>query len=233
MNKLRFIAFDFDGTLMDSADAIVVGVKACWAACGFPEPEDDQVRRIIGLPWEESVEALIPGAGAKEVAQIKEYHADIAAGKRTRHMVPETLFPGAAEMLSTLDSEDYLLGIVTSRGSSRLYDMLEEHRIHHHFVTIKTVDHGPGKPNPYLLREAMKEAGVDAADTIMVGDTVFDIQMACNAGTASIGVSWGVHEPDELTDAGAHHVADEFHDIPPVIGSLIGKPPAAGSSKKS
>jgi phosphoglycolate phosphatase len=55
----------------------------------------------------------------------------------------------------------------------------------------------------------------------MIGDTTFDILMACNAGTASIGVSWGVHEPDELRDAGAHRVAETMEELPPVIDRLI------------
>ena len=72
-DPLRFAAFDLDGTLIDSAATIVEGVLACWAACGFPEPDRDAVRRVIGLPWEESIQALMPGSGEAELAAIRAY----------------------------------------------------------------------------------------------------------------------------------------------------------------
>ena len=61
---LRVVAFDLDGTLLDSANSIVNGVINCWVACGFPVPDKKHIRRIIGLPWEESIKELLPEAGA-------------------------------------------------------------------------------------------------------------------------------------------------------------------------
>ncbi len=219
-SPLRFAAFDLDGTLIDSVASIVAGVLACWSACDFPDPDPIHVKRIIGLPWEESVLALLPDAGETEFAMIRDYHEDVRLGVRTRPPVVENTFDGAHDVLDVLENAGYLLGVVTSRNSRRLEELLEKNGFAGRFVTFKTADMGPGKPDPHLLIEAMGELGVDPANTVMVGDTTFDIQMAERAGAASVGVSWGVHEIEELHAAGARHVVEEFHEIPPVVDML-------------
>lgn len=216
-DPLRFAAFDFDGTLVDSAQSIVDGVSACWVACGFPEPDPEAVRRIIGLPWEESIRTLLPGAGDREFAMIRGYHDEVARGVRQRPATSEDLFPGVLETLDLLEAAGFVLGIVTSRNTRRLVHLLEKHGIAHRFVTVRTPDHGPGKPAPDLLFQAMAEVGAEKARTVMIGDTTFDILMACNAGTASVGVSWGVHPSDELLEAGAGCIIDAFHELPDAI----------------
>ena len=132
----RFAAFDLDGTLIDSAATIIEGVLACWAACGFAEPDSKAVRRVIGLPWEESIRELIPGAGETEFAAIRNYHDEVRRGVRTRPAAGISPFPGAHEVLDHLDAEGYLLGIVTSRSSHRLHDLLDEHGLAGRFQTF-------------------------------------------------------------------------------------------------
>ena len=217
---LRLAAFDLDGTLLDSANSIVSGVMACWEACGYPLPEPDHVRRIIGLPWEESVQLLLPGAGEAEFAEIRAYHDAVAQGKRPKPSREQTLFPGVIQMLDAVEEAGYLLAIITSRSGGRLTELLEAQNIAKRFISLKTTDNGPGKPNPHLMLQTLNETGVDKRDAVMIGDTTYDILMACSAGTASIGVSWGVHEPDELRDAGAHHVAETMVELLPFIDRL-------------
>ena len=219
-SRLRLAVFDLDGTLLDSAASIVAGVMACWEVCGFPMPEPDRVRRIIGLPWDESVRTLLPGAGAAEFARIRAYYDAVAHGERTRPPREQALFPGVPEMLDAVAASGYLLAIITSRSSNRLHELLEEQGIGHRFVSLKTTDHGPGKPNPHLMLQTLSEIGVDRGDAVMVGDTTFDILMARNAGTAAVGVSWGVHEPHELREAGAHHVVEALQEILPTLELL-------------
>ncbi len=215
--NIRFAAFDLDGTLLDSAASIVEGVCACWEACGFPMPDTDAVRRIIGLPWEESVIALLPDAGPSEFERIRAYYEDVRLGRRSRPARRETLFPGARETLRALEEDDYVLGIVTSRSGGRLFDLLEAHQISDHFCVVKTADMGPGKPAPYLLLQAMADVGAAAAETVMIGDTTFDVEMAINAGAGAVGVNWGVHAVAELQAAGAHRIVTAFAEIQPTV----------------
>ena len=222
-DRLRLAVFDLDGTLIDSASSIVEGITTCWEACGFPVLDPAQARRVIGLPWEESIRVLLPGSGTQELAQIRAYYDEVAQGRRPPPPRREAAFPGACETLAALADIGTLLAIVTSRGNHRVHDILASCGMSDHFLTVKTVDHGPGKPNPYLLLQAMAELGARPEQTVMLGDTTYDILMARNAGTAAVGVSWGVHEAHELTTAGAHRVVERFDEIPPIVQALTGE----------
>ena len=222
-DPLRLAAFDLDGTLLDSASSIVAGVVDCWEACGFPPPDPESVRRIIGLPWEESISALLPGSGPEEMAMIRDYHDQVARGERQRRVPRQALFDGIPELLDGLEEQGYLLAIITSRSSHRLHELLEKEGIGNRFVSLKTTDHGPGKPSPDLMLQTLAETGIEARDAVMIGDTTFDVLMAWSAGTSAIGVSWGVHKPHELRDAGAHHVAEAIHELPAAIDRLTAR----------
>jgi phosphoglycolate phosphatase len=215
--------FDLDGTLIDSAASIVDGITACWEACGFPELDPAHARRVIGLPWDRSMQVLLPGSGDRELGLVRAYYEDVMAGRRVPPPRREPAFPGACETIAALAEAGFLLAIVTSRGSHRVHDILSTCGIAERFLTVKTVDHGPGKPNPYLLLQAMSEAGVSPDQTVMVGDTTYDVLMARAAGAPAVGVSWGVHDAGELVAAGAHRVVDRFEEIPPIVRALTGE----------
>ena len=206
-------AFDLDGTLLDSAGQIVERVIACWEACGFPAPDPVLAKRIIGLPWKESVLALLPDAGPEEFEKIRRYYDDVREGRRAASPLSETLFDGARATLEDLHGRGYALAIVTSRTGDRLAELLRDHGIDEFFLACKTADMGPAKPDPYLLRAAMFDAGASPATTMMIGDTTYDIEMAVSAGARAVGVSWGVHRADELRTAGAHRIADSFDEV--------------------
>ena len=224
-------AFDLDGTLLDSAGSIVERVIACWEACGFPPPDPVLARRIIGLPWKESVLTLLPDAGPKEFAQIRAFYDDVREGRRAAPPVSEALFEGARGTLEYLRDRGFALAIVTSRNSDRLEELLGEHGIGEFFFACKTADQGPAKPDPYLLKAAMAEVGADAADTVMIGDTTFDIEMAVNAGARAVGVSWGVHEVEELQTAGAHRIVRSFAEVRDAAFAMTGNGPGGPSSR--
>ena len=173
------------------------------------------------MPWQESICELLPGAGEIEFAQIKAYHAEVANGERPRPAREESLFPGIVDVLNQVEEAGYLLSIITSRSSGRLQELLDANGIGKRFITLKTTDNGPGKPNPFLMNQTLSELGIEKENAVMVGDTTFDMLMARSAGTAAIGVSWGVHEPDELTEAGAHHVVDEVLQLPDTINLTV------------
>ena len=92
-----------------------------------------------------------------------------------------------------------------------------------HFSTLKTSDDGPGKPNPHMLLSAMSDLGAETHLTVMVGDTVFDVEMAKSAGVAAIGVGWGYHERDELRAAGVAALAESFEELPLLIDGVLGR----------
>ena len=219
----KLVAFDLDGTLLDSIPSIVAGVTACWKALGFPEAGPEAIRQIIGLPWERGVEMLIPGGGAREVEMIRQYQAEVGRGDRPRpDRPPERLFPGVDVLLDRLAADGYGLALVTSRSGRRIDDLIARAGLGNRFLSVQTADLGPGKPDPFLLLQAMRDAGSDARDTVMVGDTTYDIETALNAGAGAVGVAWGVHGAGELRASGAHRVARRPEELPGLVAALAG-----------
>ncbi|MBL8835382.1 MAG: HAD-IA family hydrolase [Alphaproteobacteria bacterium] len=214
------VVFDCDGTLVDSQHAIVACMAAAFESEGAAAPAAGPVRRVIGLPLAECVARLGPDLDADRheriVAAYKE-HFFILRQRPDHH---EPLFPGALEALDAIERSGARLGIATGKARRGLLAVLERHGLGSRFVTMQTGDIGPGKPHPAMLERAMEEAGCTAAETVMIGDTVFDIQMARSAGAWAVGVAWGYHEPHELAAAGAHRLVEEFAALP---GTLAGQ----------
>lgn len=219
----RLVVFDCDGTLVDSQHAIVEAMKTAFRHHALAEPPAEATRRTVSLSLGEAVGRLLP-AGAQDkldgvVAQYKE--AAYILRQQPEHEEP--LYPGVVQVLQSLLSKGYYLGVATGKSRRGLQATLERHALHDHFITLKTADDGPGKPNPDILQDAMAETGAVPETTLMIGDTTFDIVMAVRARAQAIGVAWGYHAPEELTAAGAVHVAGTFTDLPAVIAGLWGE----------
>jgi phosphoglycolate phosphatase len=151
---------------------------------------------------------------------VVERYRDAFLSLRSRPDFHEPLFPGVRAALESLDHPEVLLGIATGKHRRGLLNSLERHDLAERFVTLKTADDGPSKPHPEILKNAMAEFGVEPRDTVMVGDTIFDVQMARNARAHALGVSWGYHEAAELTAAGAARVIDSFDELVPALAAL-------------
>ncbi len=206
---LKLIMFDFDGTLVDSQRVIVSAMTEAFAAFDRPSPPLEAVRRVVGLHLEQAVAGLAPDAAADEVAGLAARYREAFHALRGRDDFDEPLFPGMRGLIEALEHPEILLGIATGKNRRGLLHSLERHGLRRHFATLKTADDGPGKPHPEILDRAMAEMGVTPGETVMVGDTVFDMQLAVNAGVRPIGVSWGYHGPEELWEAGAGDVVDD------------------------
>jgi phosphoglycolate phosphatase len=220
VQPLKLVMFDFDGTLVDSQAAIVTAMREAFAGAGLPPPPAGAVKRVVGLRLEAAVGALAPQADSAAVADMAEGYRQAFFRLRSRPDHEEPVFPGARAVLRALEEAQVLLGIATGKNRRGLLASLERHELSGHFTVLKTADDGPGKPHPAILERAMSELGVEPRDTVMVGDTVFDMEMARNARARAVGVSWGYHEPGELAEAGAHRVIDSFEDLLPTLSEL-------------
>jgi len=98
---------------------------------------------------------------------------------------------------------------------------LAGHGLEGRFVTLQTSDRASGKPSPDMVLRALAETGADAASTVVVGDTTFDMMMARNAGALAVGVTWGYHRADELRASGAHAIVSSFLDVAPTLARLV------------
>lgn len=214
-HPFSLIVFDFDGTLADSQNGIVACMDKAFRGHGLPPPDAAAVRRIVGLKLEEGIARLLPEDTDWETAvRLADGYRDAFFEMRSRPDHREALFPGVREILTQLDEPHVCLGIATGKSRRGLEVSLDRHGLAHHFVTLQTADDGPGKPHPEILRKAMAETGVKAAQTVLIGDTTFDMELAANAGVRSIGVAWGYHEVEELMASGAACVIESFAELP-------------------
>jgi phosphoglycolate phosphatase len=216
----RLIMFDFDGTLVDSQRPITEAMTQAFAAAGLAPPAPSLVRRVVGLPLEVAIEWLLSEAQVPRVAELAQTYRQTFAGLRERPDFHEPLIDGAREAIETLAQPNILLGIATGKNRRGLVASLERHGLSGYFTTLKTADDGPGKPHPHMLLDAMAEVGAEPDDTVLVGDTTFDMEMACNARARALGVSWGYHEADELLAAGALRVIESFRELLPALAGL-------------
>ncbi len=125
----------------------------------------------------------------------------------------QALFPGTLEILDLLQARGILLGIATGKSRRGLYTTLELHGIRDRFATLQTADDAPSKPHPGMLLNAMQETGSEPENTLMLGDTSFDMQAAAQARATGIGVAWGCHPREELHGAGAALVIEDYSEF--------------------
>lgn len=218
---LRLALFDCDGTLVDSQHGIVSAMRAAWQAHDLPDLDPDAVRRVVGLPLEAAIARLLPASTADEQRSVGALYRSAFFEQGRSADFEEPLYPGAVEALDALEADGFLLGIATGKSRRGLQATLERHGILERFVTTQSADDCPGKPNPHMVQRAMADTGAGRSGVAVIGDTVFDIQMARAAGVASVGVAWGYHDLDDLSAAGADRMVSAFSDVPGAVLALL------------
>ena len=203
----RLAIFDCDGTLVDSQHSIAAALTDAFTAHDLPVPPPHESRRVVGLSLVEAMAALLPGHPHSLHVTLADSYKSAFQRMRARDAVDEPLFEGIAALLDALEADGWLLGVATGKSDRGLGLCLDCHGLARRFVTLQTADRHPSKPHPSMVELAMVEAGAEPSTTLMIGDTSFDILMARAAGVTAIGVAWGYHAPQELWEAGAHHVA--------------------------
>lgn len=222
-HPFRLIVFDVDGTLVDSQAGIVAAMTRAFETLGLPAPTADATRRVVGLSLDEAVGRLLPSDATPDlVAKAAQLYKSAFMAERQRPEYVEPLFPDVAETLRMLDSPAVCLGVATGKSRRGLDATLARHRLADHFVTLQTADNGPGKPHPRMLHDAMSEVGARPEETVLIGDTTFDMEMARCARTTGLGVAWGYHDSPDLTGAGASRILARFDEIPAALAECAG-----------
>jgi phosphoglycolate phosphatase len=193
--RFTLLVFDWDGTLMDSEARIVECVRASAEDLDLKVPDDDSIRNIIGLGLSEAVTTLFPGGDEQLVDDVVDRYRHHFLIK---NQTPSPLFPGAEEVLQELEGRGYLLAIATGKGRAGLDRVLERTGLGDLFHTTRCADETLSKPHPEMLLQIMDELGAEGKETIMIGDTEWDMQMARNAGAERVAVSYGVHAVERL-----------------------------------
>ncbi|HEX8578024.1 MAG TPA: HAD-IA family hydrolase [Allosphingosinicella sp.] len=210
---IRLAIFDCDGTLVDSQANICAVMEECFTAAGLPAPLRERTRRVVGLSLVEAMHALLPEAEPALHRRLAENYKTAFQRMRARGDVEEPLYDGITELLDSLEADGWLLGVATGKSDRGLGLCLDCHGLGRRFVTLQTADRHPSKPHPSMIEQALRDAGAEAANGMMIGDTSFDMAMAKAAGVIAIGVAWGYHSCEELIAAGADFVAEHPRDV--------------------
>ncbi|MBT4738964.1 MAG: HAD-IA family hydrolase [Rhodospirillaceae bacterium] len=221
MSELSLVILDLDGTLVDSRQLIIHIMNVAADEAGIPHPTDEATGRIIGLSLERAIEELFPDESSRSRAGVLDAYRVEALRMRADPADPESLFIGAHEAVRALRDAGYLLGIATGKARRGVEHFCTRYNMGGWFDTVQTPDTNPSKPHPGMIESAMAETGIPASRTVMVGDTVFDLEMARNAGVFGVGVSWGNHPVCELERAGSHHIVEAIEDLPQVIANVF------------
>jgi len=220
IGRFSLVVFDCDGTLVDSQHAIVAAMARAFAEHDLAQPPAAAVRRIIGLNLDEAMAALAPEIDdARHHSLAEAYKAEFFRQRQSGEFT-DPLYPGAMEAILALAETGAMLGVATGKSQRGLRAVLDRHGLRARFATLQTADDAPGKPHPGMLLNAMAEAGACPEETVMIGDTTFDMTMARAANVAAVGVAWGYHEAQELDDAGAAAMVGEFGQLLPTLARL-------------
>jgi len=192
--RFELIVFDWDGTLLDSAAAIVHAIQAASADLGLPVPTDARARHVIGLGLSDALHHAVPELPAEDYPQMVE---------RYRHHYLSndhelTLFDGTVELIADLHGRGHLLAVATGKSRNGLDRALGFSGLRRYFHATRCADECFSKPHPAMLHELMEELGVAAGSCLMIGDTTHDLLMAKNAGVAGLAVSFGAHPVNQL-----------------------------------
>lgn len=192
--QFDLLVFDWDGTLMDSAAAIVASIQAASRDIGADEPSEAAARHIIGLGLNEAIAALFPDMAAADYSRLAERY-------RIHFMAQDAaipLFAGAEEAIREFHAAGFLLAVATGKGRRGLDRVLDHTGLRPYFHATRCADESFSKPHPQMLLELMERLGATPDKTLMIGDTSHDLQMAVNAGVPSLGAAYGAHPREGL-----------------------------------
>jgi phosphoglycolate phosphatase len=223
MSTVKLVIFDCDGTLVDSQHGIVAAMTDAFASEGLAPPPRDRIIGVVGLSLGIAVARIVPdGCDLDRVDRLAEAYKAAFAARRRRSAHAEPLYDGVRQTLERLAArDDVVLGIATGKSRRGVDAVLEREGLAGLFATIQTADTHPSKPDPSMILAAMSETAAAPVDTVMIGDTTFDIEMAHGAGTASIGVSWGYHPEEALHAAGAHGVTADCDELERALDLIV------------
>ncbi|UOO78172.1 HAD-IA family hydrolase [Neisseria sp. Dent CA1/247] len=215
--KPKLIIFDWDGTLADTTGPIINTFQHTFADCGLPAPEADTIRSLIGYNLVTIIHRLIPDADQHLKEQLAETYAHHYLNPNNHNM---RLFDSALPCLRTLKEQGYWLAVATGKGRIGLDKAIAQTGTADFWLATTCASEQPSKPAPDMVFKLCDELGLQPADSVVVGDTVYDLEMAANAGAPAIAVATGAHSAAQLAGQPCLAVLKDLSALPEFLSKI-------------
>jgi len=216
---IKLVLFDCDGTLVDSAAIIHDCMERTFLDAGLAPPDLGTTKSVIGLTLNLAIASILGRDLDPSIDTMADRYRHHFHAIRREAGFHEPLYPGIAALIAELQRrDDVLVGMVTGKSRNGVGAVLAAHGFEKAFVVVRTAEDCPSKPHPAMVLECCGVTGIDADSTFVVGDAIYDMQMARAAGARAIGVNWGYHPPPALMQAGAERVLASPAELMPLLG---------------
>ena len=205
----RLVVFDWEGTLGDTLGHILDALATQARLLHFGELDEKAARQYVTLGLARAVKKLFPHLSMNQHEQL------LAAVQEALYKVSadECLFPGAKHIVQQMQRAGMYVAIATNRGQQSLQRALQASGMDDFIRVTRSADQVPPKPCPQMIEEIMDIFGVTPSETLMIGDSVSDIEMASNANVNAIGVDFYHCQEAELSALGALAVFDDYAQL--------------------
>lgn len=208
----KLVIFDFDGTLFDSVDDVVICFNEALSMHNFPTLTKKEYLEILGGNIDEVVSLILKDKNSKENMElIKDTYGELYSNSDKRNTLP---FPNSGDVLRKLQERNIFIAINSNRSTDSIKYFVNEFFSDIDFVLIEGHNpEYPSKPSPIGVENIVKKAGVSLDEAIYVGDSKTDIKTAKNAKIDCILVSWGYGSENDLKDDSVLEVIDDINQL--------------------
>lgn len=213
----KLIIFDWDGTLADTTFPIILTMQHAFAECGLDIPAEAAVRPLIGKSLAGIIHTLAPDLPAERIEHIAYVYTRSYLNPNNQNM---KLFSDAVACLNTLKTQGYWLAVATGKGRTGLNQAIAQTGTAGYLLATRCASECPSKPAPDMVWEICDELGLTPAEALVVGDTVYDLDMAANAKARAVGMATGAHTIDQLQSAPHLAILKCLSELPGFLNTL-------------